>query len=199
MIKAVVFDFDGTLVDSNQLKQDIFFEIVKCHPLGHQIMEKILNSGFSDRYTIIKEYSYLQKNFKVSYRKLISDYNKLSTNEVSNAREIFGASRLLNKLKKQKIDTYLSSATPRYWLLKIIANRKWDGFFKQIYGFPQNKTASLKKIKCHYKPFKIIVIGDGNDDEESARNLNCTFFKINGRGSKKNSLNSPELQKIIFS
>lgn len=199
MVKAVVFDFDGTLVDSNHLKENLFYEIVKNHPKGLILMKKILSSNASDRYSIIKRYSESQNNIEVSYKKLLSNFNKISTEKVSNAREISGASELLNTLKKHKVDIYLSSATPRYWLLKIISKRKWDGFFKQIFGFPQKKNDSIKKLLNKYDSSEIIIIGDGHDDEESAKNFNCKFFKVNQTKSNQYSLTSPSLHKFIFS
>ena len=51
MIKCVVFDFDGTLVDSNGIKREVFFEIVRDQDPGGEIVAGVFERWpLADRY-----------------------------------------------------------------------------------------------------------------------------------------------------
>ena len=51
--KCIVFDFDGTLVNSNSIKRDTFFEIAAQVSDSEHIMEEVLHrSAGKDRYWI---------------------------------------------------------------------------------------------------------------------------------------------------
>ena len=57
MISCVVFDFDGTLVDSNDVKRQAFFEIASSHPGGGvQWMGQALDSEAGDRKAVFHAY-----------------------------------------------------------------------------------------------------------------------------------------------
>ena len=53
MVKCVVFDFDGTLVGSNEIKRRTFYEVTKNLVDADILLDKILSSPDSgDRYDI---------------------------------------------------------------------------------------------------------------------------------------------------
>ena len=43
MIKFVVFDFDGTLVESNEIKRQTFFEVTDYLPGAKPLMDEVLS------------------------------------------------------------------------------------------------------------------------------------------------------------
>ena len=56
MIRCVAFDFDGTLVLSNEIKGGFFFEVASNFPGGKSCMESILLDQSGDRYAIINKF-----------------------------------------------------------------------------------------------------------------------------------------------
>ena len=57
MIQSVVFDFDGTLVLSNQLKHDGFFAIAEEFVNGPASMQAILQDSPGDRSAILTRFA----------------------------------------------------------------------------------------------------------------------------------------------
>ena len=51
-INHFVFDFDGTLVDSNKLKRDAFFDLALKLPNGLEAMQTIYENSVGDRWEI---------------------------------------------------------------------------------------------------------------------------------------------------
>ena len=55
-IKVIVFDFDGTLVDSNRLKYDAFFELFTDDPNHVLTIRKVLSAKKEQsRFIILEE------------------------------------------------------------------------------------------------------------------------------------------------
>jgi len=54
-IRSVVFDFDGTLVDSNAIKRQMFFETTSSLGNISDIVEQILKKESGDRNVVFRE------------------------------------------------------------------------------------------------------------------------------------------------
>ena len=58
MIKCVTFDFDGTLVNSNSIKENTFYSVTSLIPESTKILSQILgNTKFKNRNEIFLELS----------------------------------------------------------------------------------------------------------------------------------------------
>ena len=54
--KVIVFDFDGTLIDSNRLKYDAYFELFPKDKLHSQAIETVLATKYEEsRFSILAE------------------------------------------------------------------------------------------------------------------------------------------------
>ena len=55
-IKVIVFDFDGTLIDSNQLKHDAYYKLFPSDGFHKEIITEVLGEIFEEsRYVILRE------------------------------------------------------------------------------------------------------------------------------------------------
>jgi phosphoglycolate phosphatase len=184
MYKVIVFDFDGTLVDSNSLKLDGFYNAIEGDAGGIELMTAVLKEINGTRWDIFQTYlSKLQSDKRVPPRdvaSLVEEYNMIVDNAIISAPEMPGATQLLDKLLLSGCKLILSSATPYLNLASIIERRGWIHYFNSIHGAPASKINTLEQILAmpHMSVSDLAVVGDGNDDLRSADAVGCSFFPV---------------------
>ena len=183
MIKYAVFDFDGTLVDSNNIKLNAFFQVTNNLPNSKAIIEEILLRDVGDRNTIFEFFShamYSEHGISVNINDLISNYTLLCEDEVSQAISTKDSDESLEKLLSMGIKIFISSATPEQTLNIIVNKRGNSHLFNGIYGSPNSKEMHIHNIRrlfqCHSS--EIIYVGDSEVDRVAALRTNCHFFGI---------------------
>ena len=185
MIKAIIFDFDGVILDSTDIKTNAFKNIFKKKYSKQlpQILEHHHNHLGISRSNKLKIYFEKIIEIKLSNNQLIKYTNIFSSyciNRILRCKFIPGAKKfILNNYINY--DFFISSGTPTKELRYICNKRKIDKYFKEIYGSPQKKTTHIKRImkKHKLKPNEIIFIGDGYSDYQAANFTSLFFVGIN--------------------
>ena len=184
MIKCVVFDFDGTLVESNEIKRRVFYEVTKDIAGAEPVLDKLFSIPDSgDRYNI---FDALIKDLKLGQEVGISAvylsdlYTKICEHKISEAPEACGAFNTLTELKKIRVKMFVSSATPTNTLQRIIGMRGWNELFDGIMGSPDSKEDHLRSIlfSNNYSLSEVIYIGDSEVDQKAALLIGCKFIGI---------------------
>jgi len=182
--KAIIFDFDGVIIDSVEIKDKAFGTIVKKNT--KKIRDKFLkyhkkNLGLSRQ---VKFKFLFEKVLKKKYQKkdideLSKKFNQLILQKILKLKINSGVLKFFNKNKKKYL-FFISSGTPQKELLYILKNKKIDNYFKSIYGSPKSKTDHIRKIIKDQKLLKknIIFIGDGESDLKAAFKTNIKFIQI---------------------
>ena len=204
-MRIVVFDFDGTLVDSNTIKKNMFYKFSSFDKGGTEIMKHMLETVAGNRYTIWD--AYLRERDGTSYDasivpSIVEEFNLAVNKAVAQASEMPGAIQLLDKLEKSGIRLIVSSATPLKDLKSILEQRRWIDRFNLIFGSPSTKYETLNFLSNAYgiTANEIAVVGDGKDDRESAGMFGCKFYPVGeARGIRKKEkiYNLFELQNIL--
>ena len=184
--KAIVFDYDGTLVDSNNIKFDNFFLSTKDYSSFHPRLKEIIESNPNfDRYDIFKLFGKELKLKNENIQKLIESYNFSVENEIINAPEIPGTSKILDEAEKRDLRIYINSATPRTELLKTITIRKMNIKKINIYGKPYTKIRNMKEIlKIEKNSNNVLFVGDGVLDKECAFKFGIDFACIRNKSNE---------------
>ena len=182
---ALIFDFDGVLVDSVHVKTEAFSEIYKRY--GENVHRNVIkhhleNSGMSR----FEKFSFYHKNFlnldlDESDLKLLTDsFSKLVKKKVINSPEIKGANHFLEKFCVESKLSFVNSATPQKEIEEIIKERKMDKFFTSIYGSPKSKLENLERLFAKYNivPEETIFFGDAMADFEASQACGCYFIGI---------------------
>lgn len=176
--KAIIFDFDGVISESVDVKTKAFSKIYSDY--GKDIVEKVvshhMSNGGMSRY---KKFKYYHKAFlgkELNKEELIQITNKFSElvlQKVIDAPYVPGAINFIkNNYKKYKL--FISTGTPQNEINDILLKKRIKKYFVSIYGSPTNKTEHIKDIiqKTGYKKDEVIFIGDADTDIVAAKNYN---------------------------
>ena len=179
-IKFLVFDFDGTLVESNKIKETSFFRIASQIPDGNRAMAAVYRTNGLTRQEIWKLWITEMGLDMSHYDRFLDQYSSEVDELVAKAPSIEGAIELLLHLKTISVKAFLSSATPEKNLKAIVSKRGWLAFFEGIYGSPRRKDETLLDavLPLADAPEFIAVVGDGEDDRLAAEQIGCHFFPV---------------------
>lgn len=177
MIRCVVFDFDGTLVLSNDIKREGFFASVAERPDGPERMARILACPPGDRYAIFDRFA---AETGASTSDLVDSYSSWCEERILQCPERHGAERVISAMRAAGMKVHLNSATPTAPLLSIVARRFGKDFFDGVHGGHGEKIRNLKTILAleAIRPDQLVMIGDGVDDWEAANIMGCRFIGV---------------------
>lgn len=186
MIRVVVFDFDGTLVNSNAIKREGFFRLAARYPKGTATMAAVIETA-GDRGSILSAFAgrMATAGVHLDVDELVASYGAQVDAAVAAAPEMQGASDLLVNLRHAGLRLYLCSATPIASLLTILNTRGgWTVLFSGIHGAPKSKIEILRKIREAESASgdDMVVVGDGIDDARAASLVGTQFIAV-GSGS----------------
>jgi len=203
MLKCVVFDFDGTLVDSNDIKRETFFAV--AHPwdsAGEVVAEVFKRWPAADRYK--KTYKIaegliskglLSKDSSVQEwaSRLANEYTEQCENSIGSCAEIAGATQVLNELSEKGFLLFVNSATPVEPLRKLLKLRNWAHFFQSVYGAEACKADNLKQIasKTGVNQNEIVHVGDQADDLLATQQFGCHFVAMADGNTRPVAKTSP--------
>jgi len=184
MLKGIIFDFDGVIVESVQVKTDAFANLYEQY--GSNIVEKVIehheaNGGMS-RFEKIKLYheSYLNKTItKEEIEEIANQFSKLVVKKVIDSTYVLGALEYIQKCFK-KYNLFISTGTPTDEMKQILNGRKIAKYFIEVYGSPDKKRMHISKImsKYNYYSDELIFYGDANTDIDAADNAKIPFVLI---------------------
>lgn len=184
-IKIIVFDFDGTLIDSNRLKYDAFFELFADDQNHVDTIRKVLaDKKEQSRFVIIEEIlrrlGHQQTDgLKEKLNHLAARYNDLAVTGAKACPELPGADAVLRSLNR-RYRLYLSSTTPEEPLKEIVEFRGWTRLFEDVFGYPRRKVETIQQIFDLEKvtQSEVLVVGDGESDRQSALENGCYFTQV---------------------
>lgn len=178
-----VFDFDGTLVDSNAIKSGGFDEIASRYRGGPEAMQQARAVPGADRHAVAVRFADLLGLPEGAAARIVQDYTHLVDGRVAGAPAIAGATDLLDGLLDAGIPSHLSSATPLRSLQTIVAARGWERYFTGLHGRPAIKPETLRRLIAErgVSPDRVVVVGDGEDDLASASECGVRFIPVGDR------------------
>lgn len=194
MIKNILFDFDGVLAESVNVKTEAFRKLYL--PYGKEIADRVvdhhLKNGGVSRFEKIRLYHESWLNIKLTeplLNELLHKFSDLVLESVVNASEVFGATEFLES-HKDEYQRWIITGTPTEEMKIIAQRRKMTDYFVDIFGSPMGKIAWTSFIidKWKIKPEETVFIGDATSDYEAAKH-NGTHFVLRTHDENKHIFN----------
>jgi len=182
----IIFDFDGVLAESNEIRFNGFRKLFKDYPLHQvdQLVEYAKANGGISRYKKIEFFFNTVRKEPVSSKSvnnLADQFSKLVTQDVLEAKSVKGSLEFLKKYFHQ-FDFAIVSGSDQRELREICKGRGIDSFFKMILGSPTEKKDNIAALLSDFKwaRSKSLYVGDSKNDLEAAKVNNIDFI---GRSS----------------
>ncbi len=207
MIKAIIFDFDGVIVESRDIKTEAFRQLFADYPdkVDQIINYHLTNMGIS-RYVKFRYFYEQILGQKLSTNKeaeLGERFSKLVLDEVLNASLVPGADTFLRE-NYGYFQFFIASGTPEEELRHIVTYRGLDSYFKGIYGAPRKKSEIIEYVLVKYdlSRGKVVFVGDADSDRVAAEQTGVHFVFRVGEGNKSHDStleirDLTELNKIL--
>jgi HAD superfamily hydrolase (TIGR01549 family) len=181
VIEAVIFDFDGVLVESVDIKTRAFAKLFEHE--GPEAVKAIVsyhlaNGGVSRFVKFRHIYDNVLKRplSDAEFDRLCRDFKDLVVRSVVEASEVEGASECLSRLYG-KARMFIVSGTPQEEVRAIVKSRGIGHYFDGVYGSPETKTNLVNIILNEYglTPKNVVFVGDAITDYEAAMEAGTGF------------------------
>jgi phosphoglycolate phosphatase-like HAD superfamily hydrolase len=177
----IIFDFDGVLVESNEIRFNGFRKLFKSYP--QEQVEELVNyakaNGGVSRY---KKIAYFFSEIRQepisdeSVNKWAGQFSKFVEQDIVEAQPVEGSLEFLEKYVDH-YDFAIVSGSDQAELRRICKERKIDQFFKSILGSPVEKKDNIAALlsDLNWQHNKSLYVGDSNNDLEAAKANNLDF------------------------
>jgi len=181
MLKAIIFDFDGVICESVEVKTEAFRKLFQDYPkqLDQILRFHMDNGGMSrfEKFKIIYRDFLRQKLTEEHSKELGRKFTEYSYQAVIEAPFVKGAGEFLEKYYKAFL-FFIVSGTPEGEMVSIVKEKGLEKYFKGVFGTPRLKGELLTMILKQNKLDKneAIFVGDSRTDYEGAKEAGVKFI-----------------------
>lgn len=184
MLKAIIFDMDGVLLDSKQAWFTIFNETLQHFEKRSVTIEEFEQNLWANNFTpIVKQY------FSVPVEKVRGYFDRLYSEFKDKVLVNDDTRSTLKKLKEKGLKLTVATNTHYSYAERILTSTGLIGFFDLIIGIDMVKNGkpepdmllkSLDKLKL--KKDEAVYVGDASWDQIASKAADIRFigFKRNG-------------------
>jgi phosphoglycolate phosphatase len=186
-LKAIILDFDGTIVESVGIKDKAFKALFAAYP---DDLDEIMRYHLSHNATIrFEKFRHIHEHIlQLPFSREVEErlgqrFSEITLSRIVECPTVAGAREFLDHFNRH-IPLFLASVSPSVDLGWILEQRDLKKFFKRIYAYPWQKTAAIKDVMQReaISASELLFIGDSPEDLEAARDAGVIFI---GRQSGK--------------
>ena len=180
MFRAIVFDFDGVILDSVAIKGRAFRGLFPEHPEHAARFERFHheNAGLSRHLKIAWFYRELLGHTasEQEIERAASRFGEIVAGEMRTCPFVAGATHFLDA-HAGAVPMFVASGTPEAELRELVAARGLRRYFDGVFGAPAAKSEILAGIARRFDvaPAHLLFVGDGKQDAEAAREVGVRF------------------------
>ncbi|MDQ3339376.1 MAG: HAD hydrolase-like protein [Myxococcota bacterium] len=182
MLRAIVFDFDGVILESADVKTDAFCALYAAH--GADVVAKVRahhleNLGVSR----FKKFEWIEANVfgrtlsSHDSQQLGEQFTALALEKVLAAPFVPGIADAMPGLA-DRYACFVASGTPHAELGLIVERRGLTRWFREVHGTPREKPEIVHDLIARHAlaPNEILFIGDGLTDYKAAMAVGTHFL-----------------------
>ena len=197
----IIFDMDGTLVDTYPIIRKSFIEVINKHLPDVEYNEEMLESFFGP--PLADSFAKLTDNDRTKTKFLISEYRKVNKELYEKEIKLFpGVLETLEKLKEYKL-VVLSNRVQELVELGLTVTGIHN-YFDLVFGLdelprPKPYPDGIYKILDKFDEDKAVFIGDATTDIISARRAHITSIGVTWAITKRKEFEEEYADYIIDS
>jgi len=186
MIKNILFDFDGVILDSMPIRDYGFKEIFKDFDDGlvNKLLEYHNQNGGLSRYVKIKYFYNKLLKQEISEDKIINyadNFSKIMKIKLVDKRYLIADTLKFIKESYKKYNLHIVSGSDEKELQYLCKELGIDSFFQSVNGSPTHKNILVENVLAtnRYIESETILIGDSVNDYDAATENNLVFYGFN--------------------
>ena len=186
MIRNILFDFDGVILDSMPIRDHGFKEIFKDFDddLVNKLLEYHNQNGGLSRYVKIKYFYNKLLKQEILEEKITNyadNFSKIMKTELVDKRYLIADTLKFIKENYKKYNLHIVSGSDEKELKYLCKELGIDSFFQSINGSPTHKNKLVEDVLVinKYMESETILIGDSINDYEAAKTNNLNFYGFN--------------------
>jgi len=192
MIKTILWDFDGVILDSMKIKGDGFIELFKGY--SKQDLAKIekyhYENGGVSRFDKIKYFYNTIVKEEVEDEKILqlaNEFSKIIEKNIYCKNNLIQDSVNFIKLNYKNYDFHIVSGAEHIELNNLCKYFLLDKYFISINGSPLSKNILVKNLlkKYMFNSYETILIGDSMSDYYASNESSIEFYGYNNIKLKK--------------
>ena len=197
-IELLILDFDGVVIESNDIKTQAFEKVFSQFPQYKDAMMQFHYGNVS--VSRVEKFNYLAALMgRVADKKLKAEmadnFSQYILEGILTVPLVKGADRFL-KMVKGHLPLYLASVTPANELNHILEKRGLLHWFDGVYGCPPwTKANAIRDIisRNSILPKNSLLIGDSAGDQRAALETGVQFI------ARNSGLKFDEIPPLLFS
>jgi phosphoglycolate phosphatase-like HAD superfamily hydrolase len=181
-VKLLIFDFDGTIIESNEAKREVFFEVYDkvTNDQKKRLGEVYRKRGGLPRSDLFKLAQTEMGDAHPSKETLLDLQRKYSENYLSRidkVKLVEGFERF-HQLFATKYRFAIASNAPLDEVTEVLKRKKIYDYFSYVSGYP---TTKVEAVKTAFKTFdleaeNVLYVGDGEEDRLVCSALGVRFI-----------------------
>lgn len=202
-INTIFWDFDGVLMNSNEVRDKGFLEVLKEYPKNEvsELMEFHQANGGLSRYVKFRYFFEEVRNEEITDAEIQSwadKFSEIMLKFLINKDLLIHETIDFVKKNHKNFHMHIVSGSDGKELKQICKGIGIDQYFKSIHGSPTPKKRLITELldKQDYNSKNCVLIGDSLNDKDAAELNNVEFIAYNNEFlTSKNSIDNLK-QKI---